>query len=160
MESFALSERWNGWSDLFVMLRAARAAVAGGPFDPVVCEVVFESDFDTVTVDSLDAAEQQLQDDPDPMSVEVFIAHGDEAQASLTLVYNGRWLQLNGAGSDWERARAAYYAAQVELALVAGITTFKLPKLPKDTVADTRRRLELAQLEAALDDEDETRRDR
>jgi len=160
MEPFTLSERWNGWSDLDVMLAAARAAVAAGPLDPLVCEVVFELDFDTVTVDSLDAAEKQLWEDPDPMSIEVFIAHVDEAEASLTLVYNGRWLQLNGSGNDWERARAAYYAAQVELALVAGITTFKLPKLPNDTVAQTRRRLELAQLEAALDDEDESRRDR
>ena len=160
MEPFALSERWNGWSDLSVMLKAARAAVGGGPFDPVVCEVIFESDFDTVTVDSLDAAEKQLQEDPDPMSVELFVAHVDESAANLTLVYNGRWLQLNGAGSDWERARGAYYAAQVELVLVAGITTFKLPKLPKDTVAETRRKAELAALEAALNDEDDSLRDR
>jgi len=155
MEPFALSERWNGWSDLDVMLNAARAAVAAGPLDPLLCEVVFETDFDTVTVDSLDAAQERLAEDPDPLSLEVLVAYIDEGDASLTLVYNGRWLQINGAGADWERSRAAYYAAQVELAMVAGITTFKLPELPSDTVAETRRRLELAELEAALKDEDE-----
>lgn len=160
MEPFALSERWNGWSDLAVVLKAARAAVAGGPLDPLVCQVVFESDLDTITVDSLDAAEERLREDPDPMSLEVLVALIDEKAASLTLVYNGRWLQLNGSGEDWERARGAYYAAQVELALVAGITTFKLPALPYDTVAETRRRLELAQLEAALEDKEERPKDR
>jgi hypothetical protein len=160
MEPFALSERWNGWSGLDVILKAARAAVSAGPLDPLLCEVVIESDFDTVTVDSLDAAQAHLRDDPDPMSIEIMLAHVDEAEASLTLVYNGRWLQLNGSGTDWERARGAYYAAQVELALAYGITTFKLPKLPYDTVAETRRRQELAELEAALKDEDETSKDR
>ncbi|MDQ3678023.1 MAG: hypothetical protein M3401_14715 [Actinomycetota bacterium] len=155
MERFALSERWNGWSDLDVIMKAARAAVAAGPLDSLVCEVVFELDFDTVTVDSLDAAQERLRRDPDPVSMEIFIAQIDETEARLTLVYNGRWLQLNGSGSNWERARAAYYAAQVELALAYGITTFKLPKLPKDTVAETRRRLELAELEAGLEEEGE-----
>ena len=56
------------------------------------------------------------------------------------LVYNGRWLQINGAGTDWPRARQAYDAAQVELALVYGITTFRLPELPADTVSEVRRR--------------------
>ena len=160
MEPFALSERWNGWSGLDAMLRAARAAVAAGPLDPLLCEIAFESDFDTVTVDSLDAAQAHLREDPDPLSVEILVAQVDEGQASLTLVYNGRWLQLNGSGTDWERARGAYYAAQVELALAYGITTFKLPELPYDTVAETRRRRELAELEAALEDEDETSKDR
>lgn len=160
MEAFALSERWNGWSEIGVILTAARAAVAAGPLDPLLCEVVFESDFDTVTVDNLDAAQAHLREDPEPLSVEVLIAQIDEGEASLTLVYNGRWLQLNGSGADWERARGAYYAAQVELALAYGITTFKLPELPYDTVAEVRRRKELAELEAALEDEDETLRDR
>jgi hypothetical protein len=40
------------------------------------------------------------------------------------------------------RARQAYYAAQAELAAAYGITTFTLPKLPKDTVQEVRRRLE------------------
>ena len=160
MEPFALSERWNGWSGLDVILKAACAAVAGGPLDPLLCEIVIESDFDTVRVDSLDAAQAHLREDPDPLSVEILVAQVDEGQASLTLVYNGRWLQLNGSGTDWERARGAYYAAQVELALAYGITTFKLPELPYDTVAETRRRRELAELEAALEDEDETSKDR
>jgi len=63
-------------------------------------------------------------------------------------------LQINGYGSDWERARAAYDAAQAELAGRFGITTFKLPKLPRDTVAETRKRLVIEELEAALENVD------
>jgi hypothetical protein len=142
MESFALSERWNGWTDLDVMVKAARAAIVAGPLDPLVCEVTFESDEDTTTVDSLDALQSLLRYDDDPMSLEIYLAHTVEDEANLLMTFNGRWLQINGAGSDWTRARQAYYAAQVEIALVAGITTFKLPELPRDTVAETRRRLE------------------
>ncbi|MEA2155323.1 MAG: hypothetical protein QOE11_1463 [Solirubrobacteraceae bacterium] len=141
MESFALSERWNGWSDLDCILKAARAAVLAGPLDPVQCEVTVEWDDDTTTVPSLDALEALLKGGEEPMSVDIWIAHAEEEEANLTLLYNGRWLQLNGAGSDWERSQQAYYAAQVELALAYGITTFKLPVLPKDTVQETRRRL-------------------
>lgn len=154
MEPFALSERWNGWSHLDVVLKAARAAVAAGPLDPPICEVIFESDFDTVVVDSLEEAEERLRRDPDPMSMEALVAHIDESEAVVTLAYNGRWLQLKGSGSNWERARGAYCAAQAELASAYGITTFKLPKLPHDTVAETRRKLALAELEAALDDDE------
>ena len=35
-----------------------------------------------------------------------------------------------------------------------GITTFKLPKLPRDTVAETRKRLVIDELEAALENVD------
>ncbi|MGH2941701.1 MAG: ABC transporter ATP-binding protein [Solirubrobacteraceae bacterium] len=141
MERFALSERWNGWSRLDSMVVAARAAVAAGPLDPPHCEVTVEWDDDTTTLDSLDALDALLRAGQEPLSVDIWVAHAVEAEASLTLVYNGRWLQINGAGSDWQRARQAYDAAQVELALVYGITTFKLPKPPTDTVAETRRRL-------------------
>jgi hypothetical protein len=140
-EGFALSERWNGWSDLGVILKAARAAVAAGPLDPLLCEVTVEWDDDTTILASLDALDALLASGEEPMSVDIWIAHVDEEDANLTLNYNGRWLQLNGAGLDWERSRQAYYAAQVELALAYGITTFKLPKLPKDTVQETRKRL-------------------
>jgi hypothetical protein len=142
MESFALSERWNGWSDLHVMVKAARAAIAAGPLDPLICEVTFESDEDTTPLHGLDALLALLEHDDDPMSLDIYVAHVVENDANLLMTYNGRWLQINGAGSDWERARKAYNAAQVEIALVAGITTFKLPELPRDTVAETRRRLE------------------
>jgi hypothetical protein len=142
MESFALSERWNGWSDLDVMVKAARAAIAGGPLDPLVCEVTFESDDDVTTLHSLDALQALLDRGEDPMSLDIYVAHVVEDEANLMMTFNGRWLQINGAGTDWQRSRQAYNAAQVEIALVAGITTFKLPKLPRDTVAETRRRLE------------------
>ena len=142
MESFALSERWNGWSDLDVMVKAARAAIAAGPLDPLVCEVTWESDEDVTTLHSLDALQALLDQDEEPMSLDIYVAHVVEDDANLLMTFNGRWLQINGAGADWERSRQAYYAAQVEIALVAGITTFKLPKLPRDTVAETRRRLE------------------
>jgi hypothetical protein len=141
MEPFALSERWNGWTRLDVMLAAARAAVEAGPLDPPVCEVTVEDDEDVVTFDSLETLDELLALGDEPMSLEIWVAHEVEAEANLTLVYNGRWLQINGAGSDWARAKQAYDAAQVEIALVAGITTFKLPTLPKDTVAEVRKRL-------------------
>jgi hypothetical protein len=141
MEGFALSERWNGWSGVDVIVKAARAAVAAGPLDPLLCEVTVEWDDDTTTLASLDALDALLASGEEPMSLEIWIAHVEEDEAYLTLVYNGRWLQLNGGGSDWQRARQAYYAAQVELALAHGITTFKLPELPKDTVQEVRRRL-------------------
>jgi hypothetical protein len=142
MDGFALSERWNGWSDFIVMVEAARAAVEGGPLDPLLCEATLEWDDDTTTLDSLDELQALLRSGAEPMSLEIWVAHVIEAEASLTLMYNGHWLQINGSGSDWQRAKQAYDAAQVEIALVAGITTFKLPTLPRDTVAETRRRLQ------------------
>jgi len=68
------------------------------------------------------------------------VAHVVESEASLVIDFNGRWLQIDGAGSDWTRARQAYDAAQVEFALEYGITTFRLPELPRDTVTEVRRR--------------------
>ncbi|MBA3746931.1 MAG: hypothetical protein H0W96_05485 [Solirubrobacterales bacterium] len=147
MAGFALSERWNGWTRLDVMIAAARAAIAAGPLDPLQCEVTVEWDDEDVTLDSLDELGAQLQGREEPMTLDIWIAHAAESEANLTLVFNGRWLQINGAGSDWTRAEQAYGAAQVEIALVAAITTFKLPTLPRDTVAETRRRLENPPLE-------------
>ncbi|MEA2193514.1 MAG: hypothetical protein QOI73_3635 [Solirubrobacteraceae bacterium] len=141
MDSFALSERWNGWTDLIVMVEAAGAAAAAGPLDPLVCEVTLEWDDGDTTLDSLDELQALLRSGAEPEAMEISVAHVVESEASLTLAYNGRWLQINGSGSDWERASQAYRAAQVEIALVAGITTFKLPTLPRDTVAETRKRL-------------------
>ena len=123
------------------MLAAARAAADAGPLDPLVCEVTVEDDEDTTTFDSLETLDELLALGDEPMSLEIWVAHEVETEANLTLVYNGRWLQINGAGSDWARAKQAYDAARVEIALVAGITTFKLPTLPKDTVAEVRKRL-------------------
>jgi hypothetical protein len=154
VEPFALSERWNGWSDLDAMVKAARAAVEGGPLDPLICEVIIESDFDTVVLDSLEAAREHLLLDPAPPSIEILLTYIDEDEARITIAYNGRWLQLNGSGSNWERAPRAYYAAQAELAAAYGITTFKLPELPYDTVGELRRKQELAALEALLEDEE------
>lgn len=142
MESFALSERWNGWDNLDIIIEAARDAVAAGPLDPLVCEVTLESDEDTLTLDSLDDLQALLNAGEDPLSMEIFVAHVVAEEANLTLVFNGRWLQINGAGTDWERSRKAYYAAQGPLSTDYGITTFKLPELPYDTVAETRRKLE------------------
>lgn len=139
MDGFALSERWNGWSRLDTIVQAARAAVAAGPLDPLVCEVTLEGDEDTMTLDSLDELDALLAAGEDPLSIEIHVAHGVAGEASLLLVYNGRWLQINGTGSEWTRARRAYDAAQVELALVYGITTFKLPEPPVDTVSQVRR---------------------
>ena len=86
--------------------------------------------------------------------MDIIVSHCDEDEARVMLRYSGERLQLNGRGSDWERAKAAYDAAHAELAGHFGITTFKLPKLPRDTVAETRKRLVIDELEAALENVD------
>jgi hypothetical protein len=86
--------------------------------------------------------------------MDITLSHIYEDEARLTMHYSFERLQLNGYGSDWTRARAAYDAAQAELAGHFGITTFKLPKLPHNTVAETRKRLVLEELEAALENVD------
>jgi hypothetical protein len=153
MDRFELSERWCGWKDVDVIFSAARAAIEAGPFDPPICEVVFDEEFDPFIVDTLEEARDHLQRGR-VRSMDIILSHIDEDEARLTLRYSGERLQLNGYGSDWERARAAYDAAQAELAGHFGITTFKLPKLPRDTVAETRKRLVIEELEAALEDVD------
>ena len=140
MDPFSLSERWNGWRDLGVMVQAARAAIAAGPFDPVLCEITLEGDEEDLALDDLDELESVLAAGEEPLLLDIYVAHIADAEASLRLVYNGRWLQIYGMGSDWSRAKPAYDAAQVEIALAYGITTFKLPQLPVDTVQDVRRR--------------------
>lgn len=154
MEPFALSERWNGWERLDVMLAAARAAIEAGPLDPLVCEITVETDEDSFTLDAVDALGLLLDAGEDPMGVEIWVAHGEPDEAGLALVWNGYWLQINGSGTDWTRARQAYDAAQVEIAMVAGITTFKLPTLPKDTVQDVRRRIGAKDMDPGRDEAD------
>ena len=140
MDPFSLSERWNGWEDLGVMVQAARAAIAAGPFDPVLCEIALEGDEQDFALDDLEELEAVLAAGEEPLLLDIYVAHIPDAEASLRLIYNGRWLQIYGAGSDWARAKAGYDAAQVEISLAYGITTFKLPPLPVDTVQDVRRR--------------------
>jgi len=159
MTRFALSERWCGWKDLDAIFKAARAAIEAGPLDPPVCDVIFDADFNPLSAHSLEDAAEHLRRNPRVMSMEISLSHIDEDEARVTLEYNGHWLQLNGYGEDWQRARQAYHAAQVELALVYGITTFKLPELPYDTVAETRKRLAIEGLEAALEHEDDSLKD-
>ena len=140
MDGFALSERWNGWTNLAVMVQAARAAVEAGPMDPLVCDVTLEWDDDEdTTLHSLDELQALLAGGAEPMALEIVVAHVVEEEASLVIDFNGRWLQINGAGTDWTRARQAYDAAQVEFALEYGITTFRLPTPPPDTVTEVRR---------------------
>lgn len=155
MERFEISERWCGWSDLDVIFVAARAAIEGGPLDPPICEIIFNEEFDPLTVDTLDEAREHLRRNR-VLSMDIIVSHIDEDEARVTLRYEvaGDRLQLNGYGTDWERARAAYDAAQAELAGHFGITTFKLPNLPRDTVAETRKRLVIEELEAALENVD------
>lgn len=153
MAGFELSERWCGWTDLDVIFAAARAAIEAGPFDPPICEIVFDEEFDPLTVDTFEEARAHMSRGR-VHSMEIIVSHFDEDEARLTLHYSCERLQLNGQGSDWDRARAAYDAAQAELAGHFGITTFKLPKLPRDTVAETRKRLVIDELEAALENVD------
>jgi hypothetical protein len=160
MGSFECSERWCGWRDLDVIFSAARAAIDGGPFDPPLCEVVFNEEFDPFTVDTLEQAQEDLRRNPHVMSMDIILSHIDEDAARVTLRYSGQRLQLSGYGSDWDLARTAYNAAQAVLASHYGITTFKLPKPPRDTVAETRKRLVIEELEAALADIDSGLEDR
>lgn len=153
MSRFELSERWCGWKDLDVIFVAARVAIEAGPFDPAICEVVFDEEFDPFTVYTLEEAREHLRSNR-VHSMDIVLSHIDEDEARLTLRYSLDRLQLNGYGSDWDRARAAYDAAQAELAGHFGITTFKLPTPPRDTVAETRKRLEIESLEAALENVD------
>jgi hypothetical protein len=160
MDRFELSERWSPWSDLEAIFSAARAAIEAGPFDPFLCEVVFNDEFDPFTVDTLEQAQEDLRRNPHMMSMDIILSHIDEDQARVSLRYSGRRLQLTGCGSDWDRARAAYDAAQAVLAGHYGITTPKLPKRPVDTVAETRKRLVIEELEAALENVDSGPEDR
>lgn len=137
-----------------MIFAAARAAIEAGPFDPPLIEVVFDEEFDPFTVDTLEEAWEHLHGNARVMSTEIVVSHIHEEEARLSLHYSVERLQLNGSGSDWTRARAAYDAAQELLAGHYGITTFKLPKLPSDTVAETRRRLVIEELEAALENVD------
>ena len=155
MTGFALSERWNGWTNLLVMVQAARAAAEAGPFDPLVCDVTLEWDDDEdTTLHSLDELQAVLRSGAQPMTLEIVVAHAVESEASLVIDFNGRWLQINGAGTDWTRARQAYDAAQVEFALEYGITTFRLPELPRDTVTDVRRRHGVKNQDPGREEED------
>jgi hypothetical protein len=156
---FELSERWCGWRDLDVIFVAARAGIEAGPFHPPICEVVFDEEFDPFTVDTLDEAREHLRSSR-VLSMDIVISHINEDEARLTLRYTGERLQLNGYGSDWAGVRAAFDAAQAVLAGHFGITTFKLPELPRDTVAETRKRLVIEELEAALENVDSGLEDR
>lgn len=153
MDRFELSERWCGWTDLDVIFTAARAAIEAGPFDPPICEVVFDEEFEPITVGTLDEAREHMRRNR-VFSMEIILSPVDEDAARVTLHYSCDRLQLNGSGSDWELARPAYDAAQEILAGHFGITTFKLPQPPRDTVAETRKRLVIEELEAALDNVD------
>jgi hypothetical protein len=149
MSDFELSERWTPWRDLDVIFSAARAAIAAGPFDPPLCEVVFNEEFDPFTVDTLEQAQDDLRRNPHMMSMDIVLSHIDEHAARMTLRYSGERLQLNGYGSDWTRARAAYDAAHAVLAGHHGNAP-KLPQPPRDTVAETRKRLVIEGLESSL----------
>jgi hypothetical protein len=150
---FELSERWCPWKDLDEIFVAARAAIEAGQFDPLICEVVFDEEFEPYTLDTLEEAREHLANSR-VFSMEIILTDLHEDEARITLHYSLDRLQLNGSGSDWERARAAYDAAQAELAGHYGITTFKLPTPPRDTVAETRKRIVIDELEAALESVD------
>ena len=106
MDRFELSERWCGWTDLDLIFTAARAAIEAGPFDPPICEVVFNEEFDPFTVDTFQEAREHMARHR-VHSMEIILSHFDEDEARLTMHYACERLQLNGSGSDWDRARAA-----------------------------------------------------
>lgn len=112
MGPFELSERWSPWSDINGIFCAASAAIDFGPLDPFVCEVVFNEEFDPVAVDTLEQAWEDMQGNPHMMSMDITLSYVDADAARVTLSYSGRRLLLSGRGSDWDRAKAAYDAAQ------------------------------------------------
>ena len=154
MGRFELSEQWSPWSDIDGIFCAASAAIDLGSLDPVVCEVVFNEEFDPVAVATLEQAWEDLHHNPNMMSMDITLSHIDEDAARVTLSYSGRRLRLSGRGSDWDRAKAAYDAAQGVLSSRGGMTAPSLPTRPVDTVAETRKRLVIDGLEAALRDVD------
>jgi hypothetical protein len=77
VDRFELSERWWGWKDVDVIFIAARAAIAAGPFDPLICEVVFDEEFDPFTVDTLEEAREHLRRNR-VLSMDVILSHIDE----------------------------------------------------------------------------------
>ncbi len=160
MDRFELSERWAPWTDPEAIFTAAHAAIEAGPLYPTNCEVVFNEEFDPFTVDTLEQAQEDLRRNPHMMSMDINLSHIDEDEARVSLRYSSGRLLLSGRGRDWDRARAAYDAAQAVLAGSYGITTPKLPKRPLDTVAETRRRLVIDQLETALGNVDSSSEDR
>jgi hypothetical protein len=159
VDRFQLSERWCGWKDLDVIFTAARAAIEAGEFEPAICEVVFDEEFDAFSVGTLEEADEYFRRNR-VFTMDIILSGIDEDAARVTLCYGGERLQLSGYGSDWPRARAAYDAAQATLSAHFGITTFKLPQLPRDTVGETRKRLVIEGLEAALEDVDSGIEDR
>ena len=159
MARFELSERWCPWRELDLLFTAARAAIEAGPFNPFHCEVIFNAEFDPFTVDTLEQAQEDLRRNPHMMSMDITLSHLNPDEASLSIRYSGERLLLSGSGSDWIRARAAYDAAQAVLSSHFGNAP-KLPKPPPDTVAETRRRLVIADLESALRNVDSGHGDR
>jgi len=160
MSRFELSERWSPWRDLDAIFAAARAAIEAGPLELPVCEVVFNEEFAPFVVDTLEQAQADLRQNPHMMSMDISLSHVHEDEARVWLRYSGRRLQLSGSGSDWDRARAAYDAAQAVLAGRYGINAPKLPERPRDTVAETRKRLVIEGLEAAWQNTDSSTGDR
>ncbi|MEA2195427.1 MAG: hypothetical protein QOG42_1861, partial [Solirubrobacteraceae bacterium] len=53
---FELSERWCSWNGIDVIFSAARAAIEAGPFDPPLCEIIFDEEYDPISVATLDEA--------------------------------------------------------------------------------------------------------
>ena len=159
MGRFELSERWCGWRDVDVIFDAAHAAIEAGPLEAPLCSVVFNEDFDPFPVDTLEQAQADLRQNPHMLSMEIALSHIDADEASVSLHYGGERLQLTGRGSDWDRAKAAYDAAEAVLSGHFGNAP-KLPDPPRDTVAETRKRLVIDELESALRNVDSGFRDR
>ena len=77
------------------MVDAARAAIAAGPLDPLLCEVTIEwDDEDDTVLDSLDGLQDLLARSDDPFTLDIHVAQIVDTEASVRLVFNGRWLQI------------------------------------------------------------------
>ena len=92
--------------------------------------------------------------------MDIILSHIDEDEARVTLRYSGERLQLNGYGSDWDARGRHTTRRRPSSPATTGSRRSSCPKLPDDTVAETRKRIEIDALEAALENVDWTIEDR
>jgi len=85
--------------------------------------------------------------------MDIILSHIDEDEARLTLHYSVQRLQLNGHGSDWHRARGIRRGVRPSSPATSGSRRSSSPSCLA-TVAETRKRLVIEELEAALENVD------
>ena len=149
-----VSKRWCNWKGVDVIFDAARAAIDAGPFDPPICEIIFDEEYQPFTVDTLEEAREHLMRGS-VRSMEIIVAHFDEDEARVTLLYSGDRLSSTAtAATGHVRARPTRGPAE----LAGQFKSRSGSKLPRDAVGETRKRPVIEELEAALETSTRARR--